>query len=85
MESNIVLIILFAGVLFYLFVSYLNGREGFQDSLYGQGSTSCQEECEQLHPSAARMDLDADNSIADHVMGECLKECQAAKGCTTCG
>jgi hypothetical protein len=31
------------------------------------------------------MDLDADNSIADHVMGECMKECKAAKGCTTCG
>lgn len=74
--------LLLIAVIIYMCMS---NRENFQDNLYGQGSTSCEEVCTNLHPEAARMDLDADNSIADHVMGECLKECKASRGCTTCG
>jgi len=67
-----------------LFLYFMTTRENFQDDLYGQGKTTCKEICTEMHPEAARMDLDADNSIADEVMGQCMKECRQAKGCQTC-
>lgn len=75
-----ILLLLVVIVIFML----CSNREHFQDDLYGQGSTSCKEICTEQHPQAARMDLDADNSIADQVMGQCMKECRQAKGCSTC-
>lgn len=85
MKGKTILILLFLAALVFLIVSYLNRKEGFQDNLYGQGKDSCKEICTEQHPEAARMDLDGDNDIADHVMGQCIQECQRAQGCTTCG
>lgn len=83
MKTKTILTVLFLAAVVYLIVSYLQTQnEGFRDNLYGDGSTSCREACTEQHPEAARMDLDADNDIADEVMGQCMKQC--AQACPSC-
>lgn len=83
MKTKTILTILFLAAVAFLIISYLQKQnEGFQDNLYGDGSTSCKEQCTEQHPEAARMDLDADNDIADEVMGQCMKQC--AQACPAC-
>lgn len=55
-------------------------KENFYDNLYGDGDRSCQEYCTEMHPNAARMDLDEDNDIADTVMSQCLAQCRQLRG-----
>ena len=83
MKTKTILTVLFFAAVVFLIVSYMKTqKDGFQDNLYGQGSTSCTEKCTEQHPEAARMDLDGDNDIADEVMGECMKQC--TQECPSC-
>lgn len=82
MKTKYILTLLFLAAIVFLVFTYSN-KEGFQDNLYGQGKTTCKEKCTEIHPEAARMDLDADNDIADEVMGECMKQCEQV--CPSCG
>lgn len=84
-----ILYILIVVLVIYLLCSK-SKNEGFVSDLYGDEIDTCKEDCTAMHPEAARMDLDADNSIADFTMSQCIKECRAAsgkksRGCSSCG
>lgn len=83
MKTKTILTLLFLAAVIYLIFSYMQmQKDGFQDNLYGEGKTTCKEQCSEQHPEAARMDLDGDNDIADEVMGECMKQC--SQTCPKC-
>ncbi len=85
---NKILLLIFLVCVGFLIYLVVGTKESFQNSgLYQQNaaSDSCKQQCTDMHPEAARMDLDADNSVADEVMGKCMQECQSQQSvCSSC-
>ncbi len=87
MNTKLVLTLVLIAAIAFLVVTFLSSpvKDNFV-GMYSQAQRGCKEQCIDMHPEAARMDLDADNSIADTVMAECMAECEGLprKPCASC-